>query len=120
MEAAYVFRVRFRLDPDPVRLDPAEFETVVRRPAKPPGEDGWLFFRNTLWRGEVSDVTHLEQLASKWLDVPVVSVSFQELETDQAYLEALREAIHDTPGAFDGDSPRNVLHKHLGSSIRVE
>lgn len=120
MEASYVFRVRFRLDPDGVRVEPAEFETVVRRPADPPGEEGWLFFRNTLWRGEAGDETHVRNLASEWLDVTVTAASFQELETDEAYLEALRDAIDEHPEHFDGDAPREVLHKYMGSSIRVE
>jgi hypothetical protein len=120
MDAAYVFRVRFRLDPADVRVDPAEFETVLRRPAAPPGEDGWLFFRDVLWRGDAGDEAHLRRLASEWLGVTVTAASFQELETDEAYLDALRDAIEADPGEFGGDSPREVLHKHLGSSIRVE
>lgn len=117
--AAYVFRVRFRLEPTRVRVEPAEFETVLRRPADPPGEEGWLFFRDALWRGEVGDESHLRDLATDWLGVAVTSVSFQELETDQAYLESLQNGIDDHPEHFDGDSPREVLHKYLGSSIHV-
>lgn len=119
--ASYVFRVRFRLDPaEGVAVDPETFETVVRVAAPPPGEEGWLFFRDELWRGDVGDEDHLRSLAEGWLSVPVVGVSFSELRTDEASLDALRTAIEDHPDAFDGDSPREVLHKYLGSSIRVE
>jgi hypothetical protein len=120
MDAAYVFRVEFRLDAPDVAVDPDRFETVVRKPAAEPGTAGWLFFRDALWRGEVSDEGHLRDLAENWLSVPVTSVSFSELRTDESYLDALRAAIEAEPSAFDGDSPREVLHAHLGSSIRVE
>ena len=120
MDAAYVFRVEFRLDAPSVEVDPDQFETVVRKPAAEPGTEGWRFFEDALWRGEVSDEAHLRRLAEDWLAVPVTSVSFSELRTDEAYLDALREAIAAEREAFDGDSPRAVLHAHLGSSIRVE
>lgn len=119
MDAAYVFRVRFRLDPETVRLDPQEFETVVRRPAPTPGDDGWLFFRDTLWRGEANDERHLRALASDWLDVPVTSATFSEFETDEAYLDALRAAIADDLAAFNAENVTEVLHKYFGSSIRT-
>ena len=120
MDAAYVFRVTFRLDTPAVEVAPETFETVVRKPAAEPGTEGWLFFRDALWRGEASDEGHLRDLAEDWLSVPVTAATFSELHADQAYLDALREAIAATPAAFDGDSPRAVLHAHLGSSIRVE
>ncbi|WP_251342570.1 LWR-salt protein [Haloplanus halophilus] len=117
MDAAYVFRVTFRLDPTDVTADPDTFETVVTSPAADPGTEGWLFFRDALWRGEVSDEGHLRDLAEDWLSVPVTDVTFSELRTDEAYLDALRAAVADDP-AFD-DPPREVLHAHLGSSVRV-
>lgn len=119
MDAAYVFRVQFQLDPAGVRIEPDTFETVVRKPAVTPGEEGWLFFRDALWRGEVSDGRYLRQLATDWLGATVVDVSFRELETDEEHREALRETIDGQPELFDGDSAREVLHRHLGSSIRV-
>jgi len=119
MDAAYVFRVRFRLDPDGVRVEPAEFETVVRRPADPPGEEGWLFFRDNLWRGEVGDRDHLRRIATEWLGVPVTDVQFRELETDAEYREALTEAVAANLDLFNADSATDALHKYLGSSIRV-
>jgi len=73
MTARYVFAVEFRVpvdDPE-LRLDPETFETKLYRSAAPPGEEGWLFFRNNLWRGEVGDETHLRQLASEELGVDV-------------------------------------------------
>lgn len=125
MNAAYVFRVRFRLDPADARVDPNEFETVLRVPAERPGEDGWLFFRDNLWRGDVNDERHLRDEAESLLGVPVSAVSFSELETDRAYLDALEGAIDEEIGgtdgtnAFNADSVDEVLSKYLGSSIRV-
>jgi len=118
MDAAYVFRVTFGLDAPVVDVDPARFETVVRNPAAEPGTDGWRFFEAALWRGAVTDEAHARSLAEDWLSVPVESVTFSELVADEAYLDALRDAIT-TSDAFD-DDPRAVLHAHLGSSIRVE
>mgnify|MGYP000681130110 CR=1 FL=1 len=118
MDAAYVFRVRFHLDAPAVEVDPAAFETVVRKPAAEPGTEGWRFFEAALWRGEVTDERYLRSLAEDWLSVPVESVTFSELRTDEAYLDALRGAIA-ASDAFD-DAAQAVLHAHLGSSIRVE
>lgn len=117
--AAYVFRVRFRLDPDWVRVDPNEFKTVLRIPAADPGAEGWLFFQRNLWRGEANDEHHLRSVAEDHLDVPVDSVTFSELETDQGYLDALKDEIVADLSRFNADSVDEVLHKHLGSSIHV-
>ena len=119
MEAAYVFRVRFRLDTDAVRVDPEEFETVVRRPAAEPGEEGWLFFRDVLWRGEAGDEAHARRLAEEWLGVPVVEASFREFETDQEYLDALTGTIEEDLVLFNAESVTEVRHKYFGSSIRL-
>ncbi|SFK78938.1 hypothetical protein SAMN04487950_1099 [Halogranum rubrum] len=123
MNAAYVFRVRFRLDATGVRLDPREFETVLRVPAVAPDSDddpdGWLFFRDNLWHGAVSDERHLRELVGNRLDVDVTSVAFAELETDTASLTALREAIGADLDEFNATNVDEVLHKYLGSSIRV-
>lgn len=123
MDAAYVFRVRFRLDATGVRLDPREFETVLRVPAVAPDSDddpdGWLFFRDNLWHGKANDERHLQRLASDRLGVDVTSVTFSELETDRASLETLREAIAADLDEFNADGVDEVLHKYLGSSIRV-
>ena len=117
--AAYLFRVRFRLDPDDVRVDPNEFETVLRIPAVDPGDEGWLFFQRNLWRGNVGDEGHLRSVAEDHLGVPVEAISFSELETDEASLGALKDEIAADLGLFNADSVDEVLHKYLGSSIHV-
>lgn len=119
MRAEYVFRVRFRLEPDAVRVDPDEFETTLRLPAERPGDEGWLFFRDNLWRGEVNDEQHLRRTATELLGVPVASVSFSELRTDEEHLDALKSEIETDLDAFNADAVSEVLHKYLGSSIRV-
>lgn len=120
--ARYVFRVRFRLDPDPagVAVDPSTFETSLTREADPPGTEGWRFFRDNCWRGELADEAHFRDLSESALGVPVESVSFSELRTDEVYLAALKEAIADDLAAFNAESVSEVLSKYLGSSIRVE
>jgi hypothetical protein len=125
MQAAYVFRVRFRLDPTEARVEPNEFETVLRIPAVAPDDDGWLFFRDNLWHGDANDERHLREEAERLLSVPVSSVRFSELETDPEYLSALKGAIESevdgTGGtnSFNATSVDAVLSKYLGSSIRV-
>jgi hypothetical protein len=122
MEARYVFAVRFRLEPDAagVSLRPNEFETRLFREADPPGEEGWLFFRDNLWRGEVNDERHFRQLTEEALGETVLSVEYRALETDAEYLAALKEAIGDDLDAFNADSVSEVLSKYLGSSLEVE
>lgn len=119
--ARYVFRVRFRLEPETpdVTVEPETFETVLSREADQPGTDGWLFFRDNLWRGEAGDHTHLRDLTEEALDVPVDSVSFRELQTDEVYLADLKAAIAADLGLFNADSATAALSNYLGSSIRV-
>jgi hypothetical protein len=119
--ARYVFRVSFRLEPEArdVSVDPAEFETTLSRAADQPGDDGWLFFRDNLWRGEVNDDDHFRELTEDALGVSVVSVSFSELRTDEAYLDALRGEVAARLGEFNSNSVDQVLSKFLGSSIHV-
>lgn len=122
MDAAYVFRVRFRLDPAGVRLNPNEFETVLRIPVADPREDDsddWLFFRDNLWRGDVNDETHFRRTATDLLGVDVTSVTFSELETDAETLAVLRETIAEHLEKFNADDVDEVLHKYFGSSIHV-
>ncbi|RQG99934.1 LWR-salt protein [Natrarchaeobius oligotrophus] len=123
MDGEYAFRVRVRLEPagEGVRLEPGSAETAVTlfREAPEPGTEGWLFFRDTLWRGEVGDQEYARRLAEGWLDLPVESVSFRELRADEAYFEALKAEIADDLAAFNADDVSEVLSKYLGSSIRV-
>ena len=122
MDARYVFAVRFRLDPtvDDVAVDPAEFETRLSRSADPPGEEGWLFFRDNLWRGELGDERHFRRLTSDALGVPVTSVEYRAFETDEAYLDALKDAIRADLDEFKADSVSEVVSKYLGSSVEVQ
>ncbi|MDZ5810718.1 LWR-salt protein [Halorubrum sp. AD140] len=119
MDAAYVFAVRFRLDPDAATLDPDRFEATMELPASEPGADGWLFFRDRLWRGKIGDEPTFLDLASDRLGVEVTRASFRELRTDEAYLDALRAEIAADLGRFNADSVDEVLHKYLGSSVHV-
>ncbi|MFC7132460.1 MULTISPECIES: LWR-salt protein [Salinibaculum] len=119
--ARYVFRVTVRLEPTVpgVAVDPAEFETTLSRDADPPEEEGWLFFRDNLWRGDLADADYFRKLTEEALDVPVTSVSFSELRTDDAYLTALRGAIASHLDEFNADTVDKALSTFLGSSIRV-
>ncbi|WP_158055792.1 LWR-salt protein [Halorussus halophilus] len=122
MDARYVFAVRFRLEPrtEGVAVAPEEFETRLTRAADPPGEDGWRFFRDNLWRGEVNDERHFRKLTEDALGVPVVSVEYRSFETDEEYLEALKAEIRADLESFNADSVSEVLNKYLGSSLEVE
>ena len=117
--AAYVFRVRFQLAPEGVRVDPDQFETVLRVPAAPPGEEGWLFFQYNCWGGNANNKAHLREEFEGALGVAVESVEFRELETDPAYLKELKTAIEADLDRFNAESVDEVLHNHLGSSIHV-
>lgn len=119
--ARYVLTVRFRLDPEAagVSVEPHTFETTLYRQADPPGEEGWLFFRDNLWHGEVNDPAHMRELAAEALGVDVVSVEFEELRTDPEYLDALRVAIGEDLDPFRADTVEEALSKYLGSSIHV-
>ncbi len=126
MQGHYVFRVTFRIASprDEISIDPATAETTVTlfRDAAEPGTEGWLFFRDTLWRGEVSNDDYAHELAAKWLVVPrdrIESVSFRELQVDDAYLDALKDEIAADLDAFNADTVSEALSKYLGSSIRV-
>ncbi|KAA9398471.1 hypothetical protein Har1130_03935 [Haloarcula sp. CBA1130] len=119
--ARYVFRIEFRLGPDADGLwtEPDRFETTLYRAADDPGTSGWLFFRDTLWRGELADEPHFRRLAGDELGCQVVSASFSELRTDEAYLESLKAEIVDNLALFNAGSVSEVCNKYLGSSIRV-
>ena len=120
-DAEYVFSVRVGLSPaDPeLRLDPATVETTLFRTAADPGETGWLFFRDNLWRGEVNDPDHLRESAENALGLEVRSVEFRELRAEAAYVEALEAEIADNLDLFNADDTAEVLKKYLGSRIHV-
>ncbi len=120
MSGRYVFAVRFRLDPDRgVRVDPRTFETTLYREADEPGEDGWLFFRDNLWRGEANAPGHLRELTEEALGVPVERVEYRRFETSEAGYEALKTGIAEELGAFNADSVSEVVNKYFGSSLEV-
>jgi hypothetical protein len=120
MDARYVFAVRFRLEPSKgVSVDPATFETRLLRPADPPGEPGWYFFRDNLWRGELADPEHFRDLAADALGVQVESVEYRAFETDEEYREALEAGIAADLDSFKADSATDAIHKYLGSSLEV-
>ena len=120
MNARYVFRVRARFDtPTGVSVEPTTVDLRFYRQAADPGEDGWLFFRDNLWRGDVADEGHFRDLVSAALGVEVDSVSFAALETDPEYLDALKEVIAADLEPFRADTVEEVLSKYLGSSIEV-
>lgn len=124
MNAQYVFGVRLSLEPDrsDVSVEPATVETTISIEAPEPGADGWRFFRNTLWHGELGDQEYGRQLAEDWLEqsVEIEAVEFRELRADEAYVEALKAEIATDLEAFNADSVRDALSKYLGSSIRIE
>jgi len=119
MDAAYVFAVAFRLNPHGAAVDPDRFEATTEIPASEPGTDGWLFFRDRLWRGEIGDEPSFRTLASDRLGVEVTEASFRELRTDREHLDALRSAIGDDLARFNADSVDEVVRKYLGSSVHV-
>ena len=120
-DAEYVFGCRVRLDPDVsgLRAEPNEFEATLFREADPPGEDGWLFFRDNLWHGELNDPDYFRDLTEDALGVTVLSVDFRELRTDEAYLDALEAEIGANLTLFNAETVPEVRSKYLGSSIRV-
>jgi hypothetical protein len=120
MDAAYVFAVRFRLEPSRgVEVEPRVFETRVRRPADTPGEPGWRFFRDNLWRGDLNDRERFAGVVADALGVPIEHVEYRALETDSEYWAALRDAIADDLAAFNAETVDEVVSKYLGSSVEV-
>jgi hypothetical protein len=121
MEGWYVFRVRFGLATSDVDATPDTFETVVRLPAAPPGdeEEAWRFFEEWLWRGELTDEGRFRPVVEEWLSVPVHAVQFSELVGDEAYHEAWADAVSDEVDRYNAETVRAVRHQHLGSSVRV-
>ncbi|WP_330631505.1 LWR-salt protein [Halocatena halophila] len=123
--AEYVVRVTFRLEPNTGRIDPQRFQTTVAWPAPTPGEEGWLWFRNHLWRGELTATGPVRERAARTLDVAhIEQISFSELQTTESYLDALYEKIEtrldDPDRPFkSATSIEAVIRNYFGSSIRV-
>ncbi len=121
MEARYRFRVEFRLVLMPgVVAEPAAFETQARYSAVPPGDEGWLFFRDHLWRGQVSSPAQMRSVMGDALDVAVTAVEFRAFETDPAYLDALQSAIEAELAEFRADDVDEVISKYFGSRLEVQ
>lgn len=56
------------------------------RKADEPGEPGWRFFRDNLWRGSIAEADHFRSLTEAALGVAVLSVEYRAFETDEASL----------------------------------
>lgn len=120
-DAEYVFTVQLQLSPtDPdVRVEPASIETTLFKEAATPGEEGWRFFRDNLWRGEINNYDHLREMAESTLGIEVRSIEFRELRTDEVYYESLKREIADDLAAFKADDVAEVINKYLGSRVHV-
>lgn len=121
VQAAYVHAATLLVDTgsEDLSVDPPTVDVIVRRAAPPPGEEGWLYFRDNCWRGELTHPDHVAALLAEELGIPVESVSFRELRATGDYHEALRSAIARDLQAFNADDVDEVLSKYLGSSIHV-
>lgn len=119
--ARYAVAVRFRLDASAPEweVEPATVERTCYRRAAPPGDPGWLFFRDHLWRGKFNHPEHVRQVVSEAFDVPIEAIEFRGLHTDETYFEQLKREIGADLTCFNADSVAEVLTKYLGSSIQV-
>lgn len=120
-DAAYLFEVQLYLDaeaPD-VWLDPAITETTMHKAAPEPGAEGWMFFRDNLWRGEINNYEHTRRLAEEALGMEVRSIEFRELRASEDYYEDLQDEIADNLDAFKADDAAEVVKKYLGSRVHV-
>lgn len=125
MKAAYVSDVAFRVSTAGAVLDPNWFEPTLRLVAPTLGDSpteeclDWLFFRDRLWRGDISDEAPLRDAASDWLGVELVELTFSQLRTDNEYLGVLTREIGADRSRFSAASADETLHQSLGSSIHV-
>ncbi|WP_338729625.1 LWR-salt protein [Haladaptatus sp. DJG-WS-42] len=119
--ARYVFEIRVRPEStrDDLTLSPAEMSVKLYKDAAQPGEDGWLFFRDYLWRGKLNETAPFRSDLEAAYSLRVVSVEFKGLQTSTAYLDALKDEIHGHLDLFNADTVDEVLNKYLGSSIQV-
>lgn len=122
MNGEYAFGVQIHLEPQSpaVRLEPAVVETRCLLTAPTPGEEGWLFFRDHCWRGEIRDERPVRELLEEHLGHTVVGVELRGLHVDEAYREALEAEIAADLNAFRADSIGEVVSKYLGSRLEVE
>lgn len=120
-DAAYVFKVQLYLAPEApdVWLDPAITETMMHKEAPNPGEEGWMFFRDNLWRGEINNYEHTRRLAEEALGMEVRSIEFRELRASEEYYEELQAEIGEHLDAFKADDAAEVVKKYLGSRVHV-
>lgn len=126
MHAEYVLAATVRFAPEHGSVEPERVEVRYRHPAPEPGEPGWLFFRDRCWRGELNDERGVRRLLAEALDVDgsdgvaIERVELRGFETDDEYLEALKDEIAADLETFKADSTTEVLHKYLGSRLEVE
>ncbi len=120
MGLRYAFSVRLRPEtPGDVSLEPATIERRCLLSAPEPGSEGWLEFRELVWRGEVSDREHVRRLLTEKLGIAVEHVDFRALEADPESFEAFKAAIADDLEAFNADDVSEVLTKYFGSSLEI-
>jgi hypothetical protein len=117
--AAYRFAVTVRLDHDGLAVDPDTFETTVRKPAPEPGTEGWHFFRNAPWHGEISDPGPFEKRLEERLGVEIVECDFRAFECTPDERAALKSEIEAHIDDFGADTADGVVHDHFGSSLEV-
>jgi hypothetical protein len=87
--------------------------------AEPPGKEGWLFFRDNLWRGELNSSEHFRELTEEALGVSVERVEYRRFEASEREYEELKDAIAADLDQFNASSVSEVMNKYFGSSIEV-
>ena len=102
-----------------MRAEPELFETTLVREADPPGEEGWLFFRDRLWRGEIGDERHTREFVEEALGARVERVEFRRFEVTGEELATLEAEIEANLELFRAEDATEVLHKYFGSSLEV-
>jgi len=117
--AHYRFAVTFRLRTGELRAEPDTFETAVKKPAAEPGTEGWLFFRNTLWHGEISDPGPFKARLGERLGVDVLGADFRAFECTPDERAALKSEIGSHIDDFGADTAEAVVHYHFGSALEV-
>lgn len=120
MTLRYAFGVRLRPEtPEGVSLEPPTIERRCLLDAPEPGAEGWLEFRELVWRGEVSDREHVRWLLADRIGIEVESVDFRALEADPDSFAAFEAAIAADLEAFNAENVSEVLSKYFGSSLEI-